>query len=559
MITGNQKVKALYEKWVDRLGYRDHKLTKKSIMGAPRTNYDDTDHLLGDLYLLNLIEEDAELLKFYRKCVQDSWQVHKDDKMAWFNFIYHAVLGDEYGNLQGSLWNLQTFPTCRIFQPQMNSIRTDLAFYTNGGVLESLHPLPVYHRPSDNEYTWKQSPYKLDGWLSRIVHVVEISPHDPYVQLAADTSGQAYYSNTKGQIWHGLPALEDVHDFLFSTSYPWIIFAATQSGIYRSIDGTMNWEKVLDRPTYRLYLDTENDHVLYAVVQGAIYQSDDFGEQAMGTIWRSVSGPEVVGANPFFDIDPQGPKATVYMLTPEGLYWKKEDQTKWNNPPHHMRTYGFGKVNRIGGKPLQLRVSSGPTKRIFRSVELSVRNRKLPFVTFSEDRGQTWKPVLRELEPMVNWYTGTDKTVKTEGFDYRKAFDMLKQFPIKDLWVDPDEPDRWYGLMDTGIAVTNDAGKTWTQSSKGLDIPRTYAMWIPRHTTDIYVGTPAGLYVSQDRGVSWQQTPLILQSDANPHGQKEQAAVRAEIGGIGYLEAYWMGLYHGFITDEQAGARWWEN
>jgi photosystem II stability/assembly factor-like uncharacterized protein len=103
--------------------------------------------------------------------------------------------------------------------------------------------------------------------------------------------------------------------------------------------------------------------------------------------------------------------------------------------------------------------------------------------------------------------------------------------------------------VKSGVAITHDAGRTWTVSSRGLDIPRVDAIWIPRHAAEIYAGTPAGLYVSRDGGQSWEDTSLILQ---------EGGAIRAEIGGIAYLEAYWLGRFHGFITDEQAHDRWWE-
>ena len=83
-ITGNKKVEALYNKWVNTLGYRDEARTAKSIMGEGRGNYDDTDHLLGGLYILNMIEKDPDLRRFYTKCVKDSWEVHKTEKMSWF-------------------------------------------------------------------------------------------------------------------------------------------------------------------------------------------------------------------------------------------------------------------------------------------------------------------------------------------------------------------------------------------------------------------------------------------------------------------------------------------
>ena len=63
------------------------------------------------------------------------------------------------------------------------------------------------------------------------------------------------------------------------------------------------------------------------------------------------------------------------------------------------------------------------------------------------------------------------------------------------------------------------------------------------------VGTPAGMYTSHDKGQSWTDTTLIPQSGG---------AIRTEIGGIGYLTAYWMGRYHDFVTEEQANEKFWE-
>ena len=103
--------------------------------------------------------------------------------------------------------------------------------------------------------------------------------------------------------------------------------------------------------------------------------------------------------------------------------------------------------------------------------------------------------------------------------------------------------------MEAGVAVTRDAGKSWHISKEGFDIPRVNAIWTPRHAHLVMVGTPAGMYVSNDQGKSWTDTSLILQ---------EGGAIRSEIGGIGYLTAYWMGQHHGFITDEEANAEWWK-
>jgi hypothetical protein len=126
--------------------------------------------------------------------------------------------------------------------------------------------------------------------------------------------------------------------------------------------------------------------------------------------------------------------------------------------------------------------------------------------------------------------------------------ELSRSLRITDLRVDRVDPATWYGLVENGVAVTRDAGETWTVGNQGLDIPRPGALWTPRHADTVMVGTPAGMYVSTDRGTSWEDTPLILQG---------QGAIRSEIGGIGYMTAYWMGRYHDFISEEEAHRVWW--
>jgi photosystem II stability/assembly factor-like uncharacterized protein len=547
-ITGNKKVETLYNKWVDRLGYRDPERTGKSIMGPPRGNYDDTDHLLGDLYLLNLIEKDPDLLRFYRKCVRDSWQLHKDEKMAWFNFIYRAVLGDGHGDPDGSLWNLQTFPTCRLFKPQMNSIRTDIEFVTRDGRKEALHPLPVYERRSDNEYEWKGSPFGLDGWHSRIVSVVEVSPIDPYVQFAADTSGNAYVSLSKGELWHGMKGLPQVNDFQFSPDYAGIAFAATSDGIYRTLDGGRTWAKVFDRPVLRLKLNHHNTNILYAVGTHGIYRSTDLGEQQMGTVWRDISAP-APSEDACFAVDLSGNSPALYMLTPDGIYTRGADQPEWQAPQRQTRSRGFGTFDPVGGKPLWLRVDDTTLGRLFRAVSGRSRRGTSTLISVSDDGGATWSPVLRKLDPLVKWGTGVGETTDLTYDEMRKLRAYAAEFSMDDLRVDAHNPNRWYGRMESGVAITEDAGRTWRKSSQGLDIPRVNALWTSRSSDEVYVGTPAGLYVSRDGGQTWQDTTLILQCEG---------AERQEISGIGYLAAYWMARYHNFIDDRTAHAEWWK-
>ena len=541
-ITGNEQVDTLYQEWVDRLGLRDPSRTRESIMGPPRGNYDDTDHLLGDLYLLHLIEQDEALRAFYRKCVMDSWEAHKDEKMAWFNGIYRVTLGDPYGDPDGSLWNLQTHPTCRILQPRMNSIRDDVELCEHNGKTQSRVPLPVHQRASDNEYEWKGSPFALDGWLSRIVSILEVSPHDPYVQLAADRSGGSYWSNTRGEVWHEVTDLPRVNDLLFSEDYPWIAFAATDSGVQRTHDGGVRWSSVFDRPVKELHLDPRNTHILYAIGPGGVYRSEDLGERDMGATWRQITGDDAPAGT--YAVDLKGETPAAYLLTRQGLFVSQLDNPCWRALPQATRRRGFSTVDSVGGQPMWLRACPHTQNRLFRAIATEQRG---PLVSVSDDGGVTWSPVLRELKPLADWHLGVGNHQPT-GEALQSHLDRLKAYPITDLRVDRADPDVWYGMMEAGVAVTRDGGKIWAVSREGLDIPRIHALWTPRHAAIAMVGTPAGMYVTNDHGATWTDTSLILQ---------DEGALRAEIGGIGYMTAYWMGRYHGFISDEEAHAEWW--
>jgi photosystem II stability/assembly factor-like uncharacterized protein len=541
-ITGNEQVRALYDKWIDHLGFRDAARNQSSIMGEGRGNYDDTDHLVGDLYLLTMIEEDETLKAYYRKCVRDSWEAHKVEKMAWFNYAYWAVLGEEHGDPEGSLWNLQTHPTCRVFQPRMNSIRTDIELKQDKRRMQSLHPLPVHERASDNEYEWKGSPFALDGWLSCTVSVLEVSPLDAYVQFSTDASGKAYQSNTRGEIWHEMEGLPHVRDFLFSPAYPWMAFAATDGGVYRTLDGGARWSCALEDPVQELVSDPGNVHVLYAVGPGGVFRSQDLGERDTGSVWNRVSADAPMEG--CFAVDPRGESATIYLLTSKGFFRHQAGASEWEALPQTGRLRGFSTVDPVGGKPLWLRVDREVPGRLFRAVATNERG---PMVSVSDDAGATWSPVVRELKPLADWSLGAYTTPIVEE-ELRELMDLLRTYRFRDFRVQSGKPNVWYGLLEDGIAVSRDAGQTWSVSRTGLDIPRPGSLWAPRHASIAMVGTPAGMYVSNDEGETWTDTSLVIQEDG---------AVRSEIGGIGYLTAYWMGRYHGYITEEEANRSWW--
>ena len=129
----------------------------------------------------------------------------------------------------------------------------------------------------------------------------------------------------------------------------------------------------------------------------------------------------------------------------------------------------------------------------------------------------------------------------------------LKSVAIQDVIVDKKDHNTWHGSTETGVAITHDAGKTWEVNNNGLYIPRVNAFFTSRYSSEIYISTPAGVYISNDSGETWNETALILND-----GEPGAGSLRAEIGGAGYLQAYWMARYHNFIDDKEVQKEWWK-
>ena len=343
----------------------------------------------------------------------------------------------------------------------------------------------------------------------------------------------------------GLPR---VHDFLFSPDYPWLAFAATSGGIYRTQNGGASWSHVYGKVVSRLYVSPTNSHEIYAVGAGGVYKSIDLGERKMATAWKELTNP-ALSSGAVFAVDTRGAEATLYRLAEDGLYIRSESAAVWQTPIGPVRTRGFGSLHPISGTPLWIRVDETKPGRLFRAVSMQMARQKQTMITVSDDNGKTWSPILRKLTELMKWASGEGETVNITGEELMGLIGLTKQFPITDLRVDREDPNRWYGLMSSGVAITEDAGETWRMSQEGLDIPRVHTLWTPRESSDIYVGTPAGLYISRDHGETWSDTSLILQFSG---------VEREEISGSGYLTAYWMGRYHHFINDETAAATWWK-
>jgi hypothetical protein len=289
---------------------------------------------------------------------------------------------------------------------------------------------------------------------------------------------------------------------------------------------------------------------VYAVCGSGVFKSTDRGERELGGHWRNVGG-EANEDGAVFAVDPRGDAAKLYMLASSGMYHKNENDVEWTAFPRGSRQGGFGDFEPVAGKPVWLRIDEKVEGRLFRGIEggggrfggAGVN------VSVSDDGGRTWSSIIRSTRALDDGARETRDNAPRSREALMELRALRQRLAIQDLRVDRRDSNVWYGLLTDGVAVTRDAGKNWTTSREGLDIPRVGAIWLPRHSDVVMAGTPAGMYVSRNGGKSWEDTSLV---------PIFEGATRVEIGGNAFLTAYWMGRFHNFITDEEAKRKFWE-
>jgi photosystem II stability/assembly factor-like uncharacterized protein len=505
MVTGDPGLTRRYEQMIGDLKYREYaRRPVADLVKAIRGNdHDDADHCFSHLDSMKYLETDPELIEFYKKFAEALWTVHKDEKQPIYNITYAFVMGND-GRKQDVLWWLLSYPTIKVFQPQWHSISPE------SGQLPK--PLPMYMRPFDNEYEFKSNPYRMDGWLARIVTNVSVSPADPMVLYATDSGGKLYRSYDGGASWaDSFRTLPD-HWFnvvLTSSEEVEIVLAGTDKGLYRSRDGGLSWTRVLEGNTTALAADTARPGVACAIVGDAFYESVPFDSESWGYTWKPSGGYGPPGAITARFLIPSGGGVRFLAQDWRGTLWSSAPgRDAWERlaRPWGGR-YPFTRVTGYGNRCLAATSRPG-------------------VIALSTDGGQTWRP---------------------RGARYRGQGGGLEGMDVASLAVDPADPQVLYVGGPRTLKISRDGGGTWTASTNGLRIAHVMALNASPIDGAVYAGTAAGLFKSTDRGQTWQPTGLVPIFDG---------VQLIETGPMDYLTSYWMARYHGFVTEEQATAPW---
>lgn len=513
--TGQAKFRQVYDKLIEQYGVRQLRAFQTE------KNFDDAEHVFCHLDLLFRIEQDPELLAAYR-CVADGlWANHRHDAQSLFTYIYFRIAPDAEGReeaLRDALRSLRTWPTDMTIKPQMNSLYPDRQA-----------PYPTYQAAWDNEYIWKGNLLGADGWLSRHVVDVAVSAEDPLVVYAVDESGSLYQSRDGAATWRNwLPIDDSLRQHVLAVDVgpqSRILAVATKGGFYYSTTAGKGWSLLavpqeVGQPVDVLF-DGRNPRIVYAIGAAGVARSRDYGDEYVGTSWELLTGQLPPLESPTFVVVPGDP-GRLYARLGNRLFTRTLAKDDWQRGAdlgigEYGQLYSWLVVDPLNPDHLTVGVrvqyeSVGP----------------LSLFQKSTDAGQTWTNTLPSLY----------RDLQEKGLLGVLALAIPGE--LKQLIVDPQNPQTLYAIGERGPRVSTDGGATWRDSVRGMTIPLVKTLVRPDHGDGLYAGTPGGLFVSRDDGVNWIDANLWLQFIKN---------TRRELGGAAFVDAYWRARYFGFIDE----------
>ena len=514
--TGKKKFKKVYDQLLNQYGVRNLKVFNTG------KDFDDAEHVFCHLDLLFRIETDPELLEAFRKVADGLWKNHKDDAQSLFTYIYYAIAPDvseKEKALKEAVFTLQTFPTDMTIKPRMSSLNPDLK-----------PPYPTYLAAWDNEYIWKANVLRPDGWTSRIVVDVAVSPEDAMVIFAVGAEGGLYQSRDGASTWKNWRPVDKnlcspVRRVVVGEKTR-ILMVACDDGFYLTTTAGSSWQKMpvpLDsEKPIDIEISPENFNIIYAITDKNVYRSRNYGKEYVGQSWEKLTAELPTLSSPKFIIA-HGSPGRLYAVSENRIFTRRLNGQGW------IRGNDFGLGGYAETYPWLIADPMDP-ERIWVGFKVKYGALgPLSILQESQDAGETWSNSMTDI-----WRVVADK-----------GFPALMQLGVRSelnhLVADARESEKFYGAADRGVSIKS---KTrWKKSEAGFNIPLVGSLFVSKYSNWIFAGTPGGLYISKDGGETWQDGNLWLQFDKN---------TRRELGGASFIDAYWRARYYGFIDDETA-------
>lgn len=350
------------------------------------------------------------------------------------------------------------------------------------------------YRSDDAGANWKQLNNDFGitvrpFYFSRIV----IDPRDENVVVKGGLNGSI--SRDGGKTFKNLGNMHsDIHDIVFDIKDSDRMYAGTDGGVYRSWNGGTTMEIVENLPLSQFYQISVDDAEPYNIYGGLQDNGSWYGpSSSIGGI--NAKDWSCVGQGDGFRVLKHPTKDIIYseMQGAENV-WRTDTKNKRVKTIQPLLQKGYPKLRFNWNAPMA--ISAHQPDRFYMGSQ---------FLHVSEDMGDTWKIISPDL-------TTNDPSKQQQedsgglSMDNSGAENHTTIFTIAESSV--DEKVIWVGTDDGNVQVTQDGGKTWTNTS--MNVPG-----LPKNTWVYHI--EASVF---DKGTAYAVFDGHTMNDQTPYAYK---------------------------------------
>jgi photosystem II stability/assembly factor-like uncharacterized protein len=424
---------------------------------------------------------------------------------------------------------------------------------------------------SDNGKSWSRFAH-LGSSAEMVLDHIVIDPAEPKnmfvaawnAQLPA-SDGDLFRSKDGGKSWEIVADLhgKSLRALSIAQSDPKILVAGALDGIYRSRDGGGGFERISPenhaeiKNVESVAVDPINPDVIYAGTWHLPWKTEDGGKS-----WHSIRKGVIDDSDVFSIVIDQAQPANLFISACSGIYRSEsagELFRKIQGIPYSARRTRMLQMDPFDHNV----VYAGTTEGLWKTI----------------DSGATWKrmtssnvvinDVLVDPRRPSRVLLATDRsgvlasddggvsfTASNHGFTHRQAAALL---------VDRDDSSTIYaGLLSDkefgGVFISRDAGRSWRQSSNGLDGRDVFTL---RQADDgsILAGTDHGIFQLKPGASAWTARTAVPARPGAPANRAARAAAVAELNTrIIALETsgeqWFAATANGFFSSSDSGGSW---
>ncbi len=398
---------------------------------------------------------------------------------------------------------------------------------------------------------------------------IAIDPKDPNV-IYAGTWHLPWKTTDGGKSWNnikqGLIDDSDVFSIIIDPAMPSTTYLSACSGIYKSTDAGAVFHKVQGIPatarrTRVLMQDPTHHNIVYAGTTQGLYRTTDDGK-----VWSRMTGDDVIVNDVY--VDPTNSSRVLLATDRSGVLTSDDNAVTFKST-----NAGFSQR-----QVATLLIDPDNAKNIYVGV---LNDKTYGGVFASDDGGMTWAQRSEGLggrdvyalikAPGGELIAGTNSGIfalagtkwnvdgKTIEHAEKKVTHIVKKKRVvetKHITVAGKElkarvsglaasGDHLYAATDNGVYVSTDKGSTWEQKILPSNADPHF---IESVGSDVLAATFTKVFASHDAGVTWQAAEMP--------GKLTGIATMTSARGAGGKPVFYLGGREGIFYSEDAGSSW---